>query len=151
MSRSRHVVGTDVHDRVGSMLKARTQRYTALRRQLVDVLGSAPDPVTIAELQRSVKGVALSSLYRNLVILEECHVVSRIMVNNGSAIFELSEELSEHHHHMVCATCGTVRDIVVPESIESGLDRQLSKIARKEGFTFRHHQLDVIGVCGRCS
>lgn len=133
------------------MLKGRKQRYTALRRQLVDVLGSAPDPLTVADVQRSVKGLALSSLYRNLVILEECQVVSRIMTSNGSAIFELSEELSEHHHHMVCDRCGTVRDIVLPESIESGLDRQLSKIAQKEGFVFRHHQLDVIGLCRKCS
>ena len=78
-------------------------------------------------------------------------MVSRIMTSNGSAIFELSEELSEHHHHMVCDRCGTVRDIVLPESIESGLDRQLSKIAQKEGFAFRHHQLDVIGLCRKCS
>ena len=133
------------------MLKGRKQRYTALRRQLVDVLGSAPDPLTVGDVQRSVEGLALSSLYRNLVILEECRVVSRIMTSNGSAIFELSEELSEHHHHMVCDRCGTVRDIVLPESIESGLDRQLSKIAQKEGFVFRHHQLDVIGLCRKCS
>ena len=133
------------------MLKGRKQRYTALRRQLVDVLGSAPDPLTVGDVQRGVKGLALSSLYRNLVILEECQVVSRIMTSNGSAIFELSEELSEHHHHMVCDRCGTVRDIVLPESIESGLDRQLSKIAQKEGFVFRHHQLDVIGLCRKCS
>lgn len=133
------------------MLKARKQRYTALRRQLVDVLGSAPDPLTVGEVQRSVKGLALSSLYRNLVILEECRVVSRIMTSNGSAIFELSEVLSEHHHHLVCDRCGTVRDIVLPGSIESGLDRQLSKIAQSEGFMFRHHQLDVIGLCGKCS
>ena len=133
------------------MLKGRKQRYTALRRQLVDVLGSALDPLTVGDVQRSVKGLALSSLYRNLVILEECRVVSRIMTSNGSAIFELSEELSEHHHHMVCDRCGTVRDIVLPESIESGLDRQLSKIAQKEGFVFRHHQLDVIGLCRKCS
>ena len=133
------------------MLKGRKQRYTALRRQLVDVLGSAPDPLTVGEVQSSVKGLALSSLYRNLVILEECRVVSRIMTSNGSAIFELSEELSEHHHHLVCDQCGTVRDIVLPGSIESGLDRQLSKIAQNEGFVFRHHQLDVIGLCGKCS
>jgi Fe2+ or Zn2+ uptake regulation protein len=144
-------VGSDVHDAVAEQLRARQQRYTALRRKLVETLGGASDPLTINDLQRAAKGVALSSLYRNLAILEECAVVSRIMTSNGSAIFELSETHSEHHHHLVCAECGVVRDIVVPESIEHGLDQQLVKLARKEGFSFRHHQLDVIGLCGKCS
>jgi len=145
------VIASDVHDAVTEQLRSRQQRYTALRRKLVEALGGAKDPLTINDLQRSAKGVALSSLYRNLTILEECAVVSRIMTSNGSAIFELSESLSEHHHHLVCAHCGLVRDIVVPESIEHGLDKQLVKLARKEGFTFQHHQLDVIGLCGKCS
>jgi Fe2+ or Zn2+ uptake regulation protein len=145
------VVAPDIHDAVAEQLKARQQRYTALRRRLVEALGGAHDPLTINDLQRSAKGVPLSSLYRNLTILEECAVVSRIMTLNGSAIFELSESLSEHHHHLVCARCGLVRDVVVPESIETGLDKQLVKLARKEGFTFQHHQLDVIGLCGKCS
>ena len=144
-------VGSDVHDAVAEQLRARQQRYTALRRKLVETLGGASDPLTINDLQRAAKGVALSSLYRNLAILEECAVVSRIMTSNGSAIFELSETHSEHHHHLVCAKCGVVRDIVVPESIEHGLDQQLVKLARKEGFSFQHHQLDVIGLCGKCS
>jgi Fe2+ or Zn2+ uptake regulation protein len=145
------VVAPDIHDAVAEQLKARQQRYTALRRRLVEALGGAHDPLTINDLQRSAKGVPLSSLYRNLTILEECAVVSRIMTSNGSAVFELSESLSEHHHHLVCARCGLVRDVVVPESIETGLDKQLVKLARKEGFTFQHHQLDVIGLCGKCS
>ena len=145
------VVAPDIHDAVAEQLKARQQRYTALRRKLFEALGGAHDPQTINDLQRSAKGVPLSSLYRNLTILEECAVVSRIMTSNGSAIFELSESLSEHHHHLVCARCGLVRDVVVPESIETGLDKQLVKLARKEGFTFQHHQLDVIGLCGKCS
>ena len=144
-------VVSDVHEAVADQLKSRQQRYTALRRKLVEELGRAGDPLTINDLQRVTRGVALSSLYRNLAILEECAVVSRIKTANGSAIFELSEFLSEHHHHLVCAKCGLVRDIVVPESIEHGLDQQLMKLARKEGFSFRHHQLDVIGLCGKCS
>ena len=151
MARISVSVGSDVHDAVAEQLKGRQQRYTALRRKIVDTLGGADDPLTINDLQRAAKGVALSSLYRNLSILEECSVVTRIMTSNGSAIFELAESLSEHHHHLVCSRCGLVRDIVVPESIEHGLDRQLVKLARKEGFTFRHHQLDVIGTCGKCS
>ena len=145
------VVAPDIHDAVAEQLKARQQRYTALRRRLVEALGGAHDPLTINDLQRSAKGVALRSWYRNLTSLEECAVVSRIMTSAGSAIFELSESLSEHHHHLVCARCGLVRDVVVPESIETGLDKQLVKLARKEGFTFQHHQLDVIGLCGKCS
>lgn len=151
MARTPVSVGSEIHDAVAEQLKTRQQRYTALRRKLVETLGGANDPLAINDLQRAAKGVALSSLYRNLSILEECSVVTRIMTANGSAIFELAESLSEHHHHLVCSRCGTVRDIVVPESIEHGLDQQLVKLARKEGFAFHHHQLDVIGTCGKCS
>lgn len=151
MAKSSEVITRNMHDTITELLKARQQRYTSLRRTLIDILSREANPLTIQDLQRAAKGVALSSLYRNLTILEECQIVSRVVTAKGWALFELAETFSEHHHHMVCAQCGMVRDIVVPESIERGLDQQLAKLVKIEGFAFERHRLDLIGTCRKCT
>ena len=78
-------------------------------------------------------------------------LVTRVVTSTDISRFELAEiATGAHHHHLVCSNCGSVRDVSLPSSIESGLDSQLATIANSEGFIFMHHQLDMIGLCGEC-
>jgi Fe2+ or Zn2+ uptake regulation protein len=91
-----------------------------------------------------------STLYRNLLVLEDATAVVRVVTNAESGCYELAEHLMGHHHHMVCSKCGVVRDVVVPEGLEHELDKALEKVARREGFSIDRHQLDLIGRCKNC-
>ena len=55
-----------------------------------------------------------SSAYRNLAVLEHAGVVRRVITEGEFARFELTEELTEHHHHLICSRCGRVEDVTVP-------------------------------------
>jgi Fe2+ or Zn2+ uptake regulation protein len=72
------------------------------------------------------------------------------MSSQDGGLYELAEHLTEHHHHLVCSTCGTVRDVVVPDALERDLDSALTKLAKREGFALDHHRLDLIGRCASC-
>jgi Fe2+ or Zn2+ uptake regulation protein len=142
-------VPADLHTAVAGRLRRLDQRYTVNRRGLVDAFVGSGRPLTPAELAAEGDG-ALSSLYRNLGVLEEAGVVRRVASTDGQARFELAEELTEHHHHLVCRRCGRVEDVDAPRRLESAVSRALEEVAAASGFRAEEHRLDVVGVCARC-
>lgn len=140
----------NVHATADERLRVDRQRYTDNRRELVDALLSADRPVTVVELLDDLEGMAQSSLYRNLSVLEEAGVVHRLVTADDTARYELAEDLTGHHHHLICDTCGSVVDIDVPGSLEDGVSELSDSMARTHGFRIDHHRLDLIGQCADC-
>ena len=83
--------------------------------------------------------------------MEEAGVVRRLVHGGDHAHYELAEELTEHHHHLICEQCGLVLDFTLPTSMERTLDATFAEIAAVEGFSPRHHVIDVYGRCAACS
>lgn len=140
----------DLHVEVAGRLRGVGQRYTSKRRALVDVVSVAPHPVSIPDILSSRRGLAQSSVYRNLAVLEQARVVRRIVTGEDFARFELAEDLSEHHHHLVCSTCGNVEDVLLPRTLERRMEGALSQAAASAGFSASTHRVDVIGTCRDC-
>jgi Fe2+ or Zn2+ uptake regulation protein len=136
---------------VAARVRGIDQRYTARRRAVVQLLAAAERPQSIAELLAADASLAQSSAYRNLVVLERAGVVRRILTNGEFARFELAEDLTEHHHHLICSTCGSVGDFTVPAALEADLERALGRVATRARFRADGHRLDVVGVCADCS
>jgi Fe2+ or Zn2+ uptake regulation protein len=78
-------------------------------------------------------------------------VVRRILTNGDFARFELAEDLTEHHHHLICSSCGSVGDFTVPATLEADLVRALRRVASRARFHADGHRLDVVGLCDRCA
>ncbi len=138
------------HDTAGQRLRADHQRYTSGRRVIVEALADSDGPLSIAEILDACSGLAQSSAYRNLAVLERAGVVRRFVTRDDFARYELAEELTEHHHHLVCEACGRVEDFTMPDTLESDLEACLSTVAAKYGFRGLDHQLDLMGTCARC-
>ncbi len=135
---------------VEQRLRGAGQRYTAQRRDLVGRLASAAQPMSLPEILESSTELKQSSVYRNLAALEHAGVVRRVATDEEYGRYELAEELIGHHHHLVCANCGTMRDVEVPAELERTLDRTLDRIARRAGFARVRHRLDLVGLCADC-
>ena len=146
----KHVEAADVAHHVATKLDEIGQRYTAGRRMIVESLTAAKRPLSIPEILETTTGLAQSSAYRNLTVLENAGVVVRVITTDEWARFELSEDITGHHHHMVCSKCGWVDDVRIPDGIEHELDSALAKVASKAGFVMAHHRLDVVGICKEC-
>jgi Fur family transcriptional regulator, ferric uptake regulator len=138
------------HAEVAARLGRAQQRYTAGRRTLVELLHEAGRPLEIVELA-SDRRLPVSSIYRNLVVLEQAGAVTRYPgAGGGHARYELSEALVGHHHHLVCSRCGRIEDDPVPPEVDAGLASLLDAVAERTGFTVTDHRLELRGLCRRC-
>ena len=141
----------EVRDAVAARLRSVGQRLTANRRALLDALIAAARPLTIPEILDDRPGLAQSSVYRNLVVLEDAGVVHRVLGADEFARWELAEDLAGHHHHLICASCGRVEDVPASAGLERSVAAAAAAITRTTGFRTQHHRLDLVGVCESCS
>ena len=140
----------DLHGVVESRLRRVDQRYTAGRRAIISLLVSAGHPVSIGDIADHLPDLPRSSAYRHLVDLEVAGVVRRVAAGDEFARFELTEDLTEHHHHLVCVECGKVVDVTPSAEFERDVATTLDALAATEGFEPHSHRLDVLGLCGSC-
>jgi len=132
-------------------------RMTEPRRIIMDVLASTKEHVSAEEIYMQVykayPNVGLTTVYRNLDLLERMGVVAKLHFGDGRSRYELIESLTKpgHHHHLVCTTCRRVIDYddFVDEELEllKKVERELSK---KHGFQIMGHVIQFYGKCSRC-
>jgi len=143
-------VSDDLHAAIASRLRHDGQRYTTGRRRVVEVLDASGRPLTAAEVFEGA-ALAQSSAYRNLSVLEACGAVHRVSGADEFARFELAEDLTGHHHHLICTSCGTVADFTVSDDLESALEVAVGRVTTMTGFRADLHRLDLLGRCGSCA
>ncbi|MBW3645513.1 MAG: transcriptional repressor, partial [Actinobacteria bacterium] len=125
---------TDLHATTAARLGAVQQRYTPKRRALVDILADAGQPLAIPDILTRGASLAQSSVYRNLVVLEQAGVVRRVVSTDDYARYELAEDLTEHHHHLICSSCGSIDDFTASSGFERTVAKALVEIAKDTGF-----------------
>jgi Fur family transcriptional regulator, ferric uptake regulator len=140
----------DLHGVVEGRLRRIDQRYTSGRRAIISLLLSTGHPVSIGDIGDSLPDLPRSSAYRHLTDLESAGLVRRVTANDEFTRFELAEDLTGHHHHLVCVSCGKVTDITLPSGVEDGIARAIGDLASAEGFEPHGHRLDVLGLCASC-
>jgi Fe2+ or Zn2+ uptake regulation protein len=148
---SARAIDDTVHATVDARLRRAGQRYTDQRRRLVEILALARSPLSMPDIVRGRRGLAQSSVYRNLSGLVEAGVVRRIVTEEEFGRYELAEDLTGHHHHVICSNCGRTRDVTLPAAVERTLDRTLDGVARRAGFAGVSHRLDLFGTCHECA
>lgn len=137
----------ELHAEVALRLAGADQRYTRLRRALVEAMADAPGPLTIPEVLVVCPGLSQSTAYRNMAALVAVGALRRVTGADDHGRYELAEDLAGHHHHIVCATCGKVADVDAPP----GLERALDEAARAAtGFEVTEHRFDMVGICAQC-
>ena len=141
---------TRLHETISVLLHGHQQRFTPTRKLIVEVLDAADRPLTIPEILDAQPGLAQSSAYRNLVVLEQARVVHRVVTQAEFARYELAEDLTGHHHHLVCSNCGRVDDLAATPAVERSVAVAIEEAARHVGFETEHHRLDLVGLCADC-
>jgi Fur family transcriptional regulator, ferric uptake regulator len=144
-------MAVDVHAVAASRLAAVGQRYTASRRAVIDLLRDAGRPLTTPELLEADPDLPQSSAYRTLAVLTQAGVVRKIVAVDEFARFELAEDLSSHHHHLLCTGCGLVADFELPPTLEAELDQAFASEAARHQFGQVQHRVDLVGLCTSCA
>ena len=128
------------------LLRAKGYRLTPQREQVlraVERLGHAtPDDVLQAVREES-HGVNISTVYRNLELLEELGLVRHSHITDRSPTYHATSMPS--HVHLVCRSCHKVIE-VSPDEVAPMTDALLDK----HGFTADVGHLTVFGRCRDC-
>lgn len=104
---------------------------------------SAADIFT--KLQLNGTPVGLATVYRNLAALAEDGVLDTVKSADGTTLYRECES-SEHHHHLVCRSCGKTEEFHL-----KGLEETLNEMGRKMGFSALRHTVELTGLCSKCS
>ena len=127
-------------------LRSRGYRVTPQRQLVLEAVAAlehgTPDEIC-AEVQRTAKGVNISTIYRTLELLEELGLVKHAHVGHGPPNYHLATEAD--HVHLRCRGCGKVED--VPPAVADGLVQALES---GYGFETDVHHLTVFGRCREC-
>jgi Fur family transcriptional regulator, ferric uptake regulator len=127
-------------------------RLTGPRRAVVDVLVDHAAPMSVAEIQASLKGrrANLVSIYRSVNLLCELGLLRVADTSKGTQRFELAEQFTGHHHHLVCQECGSVEDLNGCLLEDAVLDAIRQRVRRSRSFRLTGHDLKLVGLCRRC-
>lgn len=139
-----------IHDLAARRLAEIDQRYTRNRRTLVEVLDGSGRPLSIPEILEARRDLPQSSVYRNLGVLSTAGVVHRVLGVDEFTRYELAEDLTSHHHHLVCTSCGDVTDVRLSAQLERSMARAIDRVSAETGFQLLGHRLDLVGVCSDC-
>lgn len=141
----------DLHTTVLRRLGRLSQRYTSNRRLLVTLLERAGKPLSIPDILARQRTLPQSSVYRNITVLEHAGAVRSVVAEDEFVRYELAEDLTRHHHHLICSNCGNVEDVTIPLELETRVNRSLSRVAKRQEFVTAAHRLDLIGTCRNCA
>ena len=95
-------------------------------------------------LLKKEKKVGLTSIYRSLELFESLGIVFRI--RNGSSVKYKLCELEDHHHHIVCKSCGNVVELNFCD-----ISDWSKKVSESTGYQVIDHQLNFYGLCKVCT
>jgi Fur family ferric uptake transcriptional regulator len=125
-------------------------RSSAPRTAVVGALAEVGCGVTVREigdlLDRRGDRVGVASIYRALELLEEEGLVQRFDVGENASRYEPALPSGEHHHHIVCDSCGEVRAFE-----DEDLERAIRRLARRVDFAVEGHDVTLRGECPSCA
>jgi Fur family transcriptional regulator, ferric uptake regulator len=125
-------------------------RWTGQRRRIIELLAAATRPLAVSDLLRLLPRTAVSTLYRDLTLLEEAGAIQRLLGLGAVAYFEMREPTHRMRHHLVCLQCGPIVDMSAPAKLVDRILSAAAEPARDRGFQLRSYRLDAVGLCGCC-
>ena len=119
--------------------KSREYGYKATPQRLAVLAAlGAEQHQRLEEIRARCPEVGLVTIYRTLDLLSGIGAVRRLDLGDGPR-YELAED---HHHHLVCESCGDV----------SEFERCPLDLGRLRGMDFEvsSHTLEIYGRCAAC-
>ncbi len=124
-------------------------RLSAPRSAVVECLADLGCSVTAKEiadrLHERGSDVGVASIYRTLDLLHSLHLARRVDMAEGVARYEPIDPSGDHHHHLVCQSCGEVTAFEDRE-----LERAIERLADRVDYAVDAHDVTLRGHCPHC-
>ncbi|HTO22728.1 MAG TPA: transcriptional repressor [Spirochaetia bacterium] len=127
--------------------KSTPRRRSQQRERILELLKSTDSHPTAnwiyARLRRDFPSLSMGTVYRNLAVLAEQGLISRI---GFGSTFDRFDAKTGHHYHLICDHCGTIIDLDLP--VDESLNRRVRAAA---GLEARSHDIQFRGTCASCA
>lgn len=135
-------------DSLKEKLKSSGYKLTLQREAILEVfLNNVSKLLSAEEIYNQTikiyKKTNFSTIYRNLEIMENSQIIQKIPGENNLSLYELCDE--DHHHHMICKSCGKV------ESIDFCPLENLKNSLIESDFLLTEHRFELYGYCKNCA
>ena len=131
-----------------SLLKQGGYKLTPQRRAVLKIIAASQNHLNPAEIYDRVKQeyprIGIVTVYRTLEILARLGLICEVHASGSSRSY-LMRRPAQHHHHLICSTCGVVVDFT-----ECELDGLKERLSQKTGFEVEEHLLEIFGQCQDC-
>jgi Fur family transcriptional regulator, ferric uptake regulator len=123
-------------------------RMTKQRAAVADALDTTDEFRSAPQLHELLRdrgdAVGLATVYRTLQALAAGGEVDVLRTDDGEALYRRCAR-TEHHHHLVCRSCGRAVEIDGP-TVESWAAR----VGASHGFADIEHTVELWGTCADC-
>ena len=136
--------GLSLAEQLLDTLEEKGHRSTSPRRSVANAIASQERHFTAEELRERLPWVGRATIYRSLKLLVEAGILCRVLLEDGNLHYQLSHR--GHHHHLLCAECGTSEDL-----LGCDIEDLLRQVSAAHQFQLSGHWLEVYGRCRNCS
>jgi Fur family ferric uptake transcriptional regulator len=140
-------VAADV-DAAVAAVRERGLRLSAARRTVIEALFASEGPVSAEDIAGGLKGRLqksdLTSVYRNLEVLEELGLVRHVHLGHAPGLYTLAGQADQEY--VVCERCS--RHLMLPAE---RLQAARQAILRETGFDVRFTHFPIVGLCPDCA
>jgi Fur family ferric uptake transcriptional regulator len=125
------------------------QRMTRQRSAVADVLADVADFRSAQQLHELLRdrgeGIGLATVYRTLQSLADGGEVDVLRTADGEAVYRRCAR-QEHHHHLICRSCGATVEIEGP-----GVEAWAAHVGASHRFRDIEHTMELRGTCAACA
>jgi Fur family ferric uptake transcriptional regulator len=137
-------------ERAQRLLTEGRRHNGAARQALLELLDAQPCALSAVEIEDTLRSgerpVGRASIYRILDELERLDLVQRVEVGQSMARYEPVRSDNEHHHHLVCDSCGTVMPFTDPD-----LEQAIRGLSDRVPMQVAEHEIVLHGSCSDCA
>jgi Fur family transcriptional regulator, ferric uptake regulator len=143
------LVAVDWIEHARATLERDGYRLSAPRSAVVECLADLGCSVTAKEigdrLRERGEDIGVASIYRTLDLLDTLRLARRVDAAEGVARYEPVDPSGDHHHHLVCQSCGEVTAFEDRE-----LEHVIERLADRVDYAVAAHDVTLRGHCPDC-
>lgn len=137
-------------ERAQAALTESGRRRGGARDALIELLGRESCALSALEIEELLRHqrrrVSRASIYRVLDELERLRLVQRVETGQAMVRYERVCNSEEHHHHLVCDSCGAVMPFSDP-----ALERAIASVSERVPLAVSEHEIVLHGACEHCA
>jgi Fur family zinc uptake transcriptional regulator len=127
------------------VMRDKGYKYTGKREEMIRIFVrekrylSAKDMLKF--MQEDYPALSYDTIYRNLALFENLELLEATDLH-GERIYRLHCSTKDHHHHLICLSCGKSRHIK-----SCPMEAMLGE---PDEFVITGHKFEIYGYCRKC-